>query len=484
MQKKHTLIILSILLLLAPLLTTSVLINKADAQQIVLSVSAKDTGGKFFGPQIVQVVIDGPSIRNPDTNPGSVIVNGVNLPMVHLADGRWYGFFADGSTFTTLAGVTGFPGNINGNFWIIGPSGKNVLFPTLPTAFRNDPMNDFINPNLDLNGDCPSLVNDQNTCVEWPYIRLFSFSENDQVSVRYSGQSVTLNYVRPSANEIALSLDRDSYPINAEIIFGLSDYMWNINPVEDDRVIFAFDDGGTAVFYQPSTSLPPAEITSAMQSMGFDIKQMLSLQGKNGIRFSNTINGVPATALIEIFPNSGAFENLDKSSSRADMFAKERNVQFRFDYFNKSISAGMGTSDAHISIGKEEPKTGTKPEVPEVGIPMVDPYSISEIKLVDLLGKAIKEVHTQQPVMIQTTITNNWNESQAFTYIVQVKDENEFTAMLTWIKGNLYAKKSFNAGISWTPEGKGDYEVEIFVWKSIDEPGILPLTKRMQISVS
>jgi hypothetical protein len=54
--------------------------------------------------------------------------------------------------------------------------------------------------------------------------------------------------------------------------------------------------------------------------------------------------------------------------------------------------------------------------------------------------------------------------------------------MLTWIKGMMNASADLNAGISWTPEESGNYDVEIFVWKSLEDPG-LPLTKSIMISV-
>jgi hypothetical protein len=399
-----------------------------------------------------------------------------------LADGRWYAFFADRNTFTALAGAANFPGSSNGGFWVIGAANRNLIFPSLPSAYSHDATtsNPF-NPNLDLNGDCPAAVNDQNPCVEWPYIRLMSFNENDQVSIRHSGQSVTLNYVRPSTNDIILSLDRSTYPIDAEIIFGLSDYMWNINPVEEDRVHFAFSNGNTQVFYQPSTALPPAGITGVMPNLRFDGKQILSIEGRDAIRFANTISGMPETVMVETFPNSGAFENFDNN---ADMFAKERNAQFRFDYFNKSISAGAQRGDASVGVSKSPPKTGSDiPEVKEEPV-KIEPYSISEPKLLNLLERPVSSVSIEQPVLIQTTVSNNLDEEQPFVYIVQVKDENEFTVMLTWIKGNMFAKDSLNTSISWTPESEGDYNIEVFVWKSINEPGMLPLTRSLEVSVS
>ncbi|MBE44424.1 MAG: hypothetical protein CMO16_04505 [Thaumarchaeota archaeon] len=456
-------------------------LNNVDAQQITLSVSAKDTGGNVFGPQIVQIVIDGPGIRNHDTSTGSLVVNDVTIPLVHLTDSRWIAFFADGSTFTTLADVIGIPGSSNENFFIIGPNNKNLLFPTLPNAIDHDPTNNRFNPNLDLSGDCPTPLSDQDPCVEWPYVRLFNFIEFDQISIRYNSQSVMLNYVKTSSKNISLSLDRDFYPINAEIIFGLSDYMWNINPVERDRIIFAFDNGNTEVFYQPSASLPAASITGVMQNLGFQFKQILSLQGKENIKFTNAINGKDATSLIEIFPNAGMFENRERL---ADLFAKGSNVQFRFDYLDKSISAGMGSSDSTASIGKKTPKIGIKTQEVKEKEVNIDSYSIGEPKIVDLLGRSVINVNIRQPILIQTAVTNNLDEEQPFIYIVQIKDENDFTVTLAWIKGNIYAKNSFSIDKSWTPESDGDYSIEIFLWKTIDEPGMLPLTKSLDVSVS
>ncbi len=457
------------------------------AQQASLSVSA-GAGGKFFGPQIVEVVVDGSGIRDPNTSPGGLVVNGANVPLVHLTDSRWYAFVADRSTFTTLASVANFPGSeisaSGGSFWALGPNGKSLLFPSLPGAFSHDPsQSGSLNPNLDLNGDCPAAVTDQNPCVEWPYIRLFSFSENDQVSFRYADQSVTLTYSKPSFNDVSISLDRQSYPVGAEIILTLADYMWNINPVEENRVHFAFTGSGTEVFYQASTALTPAEITGSLNNLGFDAKQILKAEGIDGIKFANKINGMPETVLKETSPSSGVFENFDIN---ADMFANKRDAQIRFDYFDKSTASGMATGDASVSVGKEEPKVGTqvpkvkaKVEAPQV---KVDPYSMGEPKLVDLSGKRVDKIVTGLPVLIQTKITNNLDEEQPLIYILQVKDRNGFTVMLTWIKGMVNALGSLDSGISWIPEESGNYKLELFVWKSFSDPGS-PLMKSTMVSV-
>ena len=146
--------------------------------------------------------------------------------------------------------------------------------------------------------------------------------------------------------------------------------------------------------------------------------------------------------------------------------------------------AGAATGDTSVSIGKEEPKVSTEEPKVEVEEPKVkvDSYSISEPELADLFGDRIKEVVAGQPVLVQTKVTNNLNEHQSFVYILQVKDSEGFTVMLTWIKGMMNASSALDAGISWTPEESGNYIVEIFVWKSLEEPG-LPLTKSIMVSV-
>jgi hypothetical protein len=461
-----------------------------DAQQASLSVSAAGIG-KFFGPQIVMITIEGSGVAERDTSPGALVVNGVNVPLVHLTNSGWYAFVADQDTFTTLADVANFPGEqvsaLGGSFWSIGAVEKSLLFPTLPGAFGHDPPNSSLNPNLDLDGDCAAAVTDQDACVEWPYIRLFSFNENDRVSFRYSSQSVTLDYINPSLSDISISLDRNSYPVGAEIILTLADYMWNINPMEEDRVHFAFTGSGSDVFYQASPALAPASLAGVLNNLEFDNKQILGGEGLDGIKFANTISGMQETVLVETVPNSGIFENFDNSSDRADMTANKRDAQIRFDYFDISTSSGMSTSDASVSVGKEEPKVSTeKPKVeePKVEEPKatVEPYTISEPDLVDLSGSRIDGVAIGQPLVVQSRVTNNFDAEQPIIYILQIKDNDGFTVMLTWIKGTVNASSALDAGISWTPEEKGTYSVEIFVWKSLEDPG-LPLTKSTIVSV-
>jgi len=155
-----------------------------------------------------------------------------------------------------------------------------------------------------------------------------------------------------------------------------------------------------------------------------------------------------------------------------------------------ALSTSSTTSQAEaggesVSVGKEEPEVGTEEPKVEVEEPeaRVNPYSISEPELADPFGDRTDEIVTGQPVLVQTKVTNNLDEEQPFVYILQVKHSEGFTVMLTWIKGTMNASAALDAGISWTPEESGNYMVEIFVWKSLEDPGELPLTKSITVFV-
>ncbi|MGH9909829.1 MAG: hypothetical protein ACRD32_04245, partial [Nitrososphaerales archaeon] len=92
--------ILIVLLLSNPM--TFYTVKDADAQQTQLIVSAAQDAAQnntFFGPQIVQIVIDDPGARDIDKSTGGLLVKGQQMQRVHLADGRWYSFIAEKDSF-------------------------------------------------------------------------------------------------------------------------------------------------------------------------------------------------------------------------------------------------------------------------------------------------------------------------------------------------------------------------------------------------
>jgi hypothetical protein len=146
-----------------------------------------------------------------------------------------------------------------------------------------------------------------------------------------------------------------------------------------------------------------------------------------------------------------------------------------------STAPEVKAGDGGVDTGMEEQKVETEEQVEEPEVKPY-PYMISEPELADPFGKRIDRIVAGHPVLVETKLTNNLDEEQAFVYILQVKDYKGITVFLTWIKGTMRASTALDAGISWTPDDIGKYTIEVFVWKSLEDLG-LPLTKTMIVSV-
>jgi hypothetical protein len=87
-------------------------------------------------------------------------------------------------------------------------------------------------------------------------------------------------------------------------------------------------------------------------------------------------------------------------------------------------------------------------------------------------------------IMIVADVVNNQDRQQAFAYIVQIKDQNDVTVSLSWLTGMLSPFQTFSPAQSWIPNLPGKYDVEIFVWSSIDNPDALSPPQKIIIDVA
>ena len=81
-----------------------------------------------------------------------------------------------------------------------------------------------------------------------------------------------------------------------------------------------------------------------------------------------------------------------------------------------------------------------------------------------------------------TQISNNDNLlTKGYSYIVQVKDENDSVVYINLVNGYVDPANTKTAELSWIPNSPGKYIVEIFVW---DKNGVaLPLTQKTTYAV-
>lgn len=105
--------------------------------------------------------------------------------------------------------------------------------------------------------------------------------------------------------------------------------------------------------------------------------------------------------------------------------------------------------------------------------------STTEIESESDSGKII----VGKQVMIAADVINNQNTMQSFAYITQIKDEHGVVVSLSWLVGSLSPNQSLSPAQSWTPMNAGTYTIEVFVWKSIDNPDALSPPLSMELYV-
>ena len=146
------------------------------------------------------------------------------------------------------------------------------------------------------------------------------------------------------------------------------------------------------------------------------------------------------------------------------------------------IHSGSGTYYLDITGPQEweilvQIPTESKTQIPSEKI------SLSNIQTVDAVGSRVGDISVGQQVVLQSSVKNNQLIDQKFAYIMHIKDSDGITIMIAWINGEIPSSKTFDIGLSWMPDAKGDYDVAVFVWQSVANP--LPLsTKTLSVAIT
>jgi len=102
---------------------------------------------------------------------------------------------------------------------------------------------------------------------------------------------------------------------------------------------------------------------------------------------------------------------------------------------------------------------------PIFAIMQLDKMDIKNPRLENSSGVKISEhVNINQQVQVSANIKNNQDNTQKFSYIVQIKNHSGVIVSLEWMIGSLNAGQTLNPALSWTPKVPDRYTVEIFVW--------------------
>lgn len=167
--------------------------------------------------------------------------------------------------------------------------------------------------------------------------------------------------------------------------------------------------------------------------------------------------GKPVREAMESGPNSSIFEFLIKLPDDLET--------------SSSVSAIYNDPFELAPTGREH-------------IPLEKKITIVETRTIDQYGAILKNMAVGQQTIFRSTIQSSLDVKQPYAYILQIKDPNGYTVMLSWISGVLDAKRSASASIAWTPEEVGEYTVEIFLWESINKPVPLMEAKKSVVNVA
>ena len=196
-----------------------------------------------------------------------------------------------------------------------------ILFPTMSQPFFEtggavlngdlelDAKNAFPDPDAGANtpggpgedpfGDCTADEFDlPNTDCDWPYIRTVLLNQREQLVIRAGSASVILTFDE-FPQSITTSLNRVSYPKDAEIMYKFNDFQWNINPQEVDQLFMALNkDTGfiEKILNSPGAGILKRDILPIFPDLDFDHRQVLELD-KDGVEsiawifaFSESLN--------------------------------------------------------------------------------------------------------------------------------------------------------------------------------------------------
>ena len=207
---------------------------------------------------------------------------------------------------------------------------------------------------------------------------------------------------------------------------------------------------------------------------------------------SDTVSGMDSIyyrVLQSRGPDQG-WQVLDETS-----FPLSLNLKFdKSDIYKVQLKArdiAGNESDIKEFLVKVLPPESSDIAKQPIPVPVKEPEKVKETQItvsnrsiVDQLGSALLNPAVGQAVLIQSDLRNNLQNQQAFAYIVQIKDSDGFTVMLSWLTGTLLPGQTFTAAQSWFPEKEGNYIVETFVWESISKPAPLSQLLWSEVTVA
>lgn len=114
---------------------------------------------------------------------------------------------------------------------------------------------------------------------------------------------------------------------------------------------------------------------------------------------------------------------------------------------------------------------------------LIPALAFAESHVSSEISNPINTLQLGNQIMITADVSNKQNIQQHFAYLTQIKNENGIVISLSWLTGSLSPNQSLSPAQSWIPTEKGIFDIEIFVWESLDNPDALSPPLKMTVQV-
>ncbi|MDC0052246.1 hypothetical protein OAJ34_00375 [Candidatus Nitrosopelagicus sp.] len=180
--------------------------------------------------------------------------------------------------------------------------------------------------------------------------------------------------------------------------------------------------------------------------------------------------------IAETTEDSGIFEGIititkDDQSSGNRLYALP-DSEITAKYTDRTLPKPYNTND-DLDIFAQENVISN--------IPTSERLSMNELEILSQNGELIERLEIGQTGMLFSKVRNAIDFSQEFTYIVQIKNEDNNVISLSWVTGETMPSQELGMSVSWMPQEPGKYSIERFVWNSIQ--GAIPLTDTISTDI-
>ena len=180
--------------------------------------------------------------------------------------------------------------------------------------------------------------------------------------------------------------------------------------------------------------------------------------------------------IAETTEDSGIFEGIititkDDQSSGNRLYALP-DSEITAKYTDRTLPKPYNTNDDLDILAQE---------IVISNIPTSERLSMNELEILSQNGELIERLEIGQTGMLFSKVKNAIDFSQEFTYIVQIKNEDNNVISLSWVTGETMPSQELGMSVSWMPQEPGKYSIERFVWNSIQ--GAIPLTDTVSTEI-